>query len=845
MSDDKKNEAAVGAAAGDPEKIGPYRLLDVLGEGGMANVYLAEQTAPIRRRVALKIMKAGLDSKQFLARFESERQALAVLDHPNIAKIYDAGVAENGRPYFVMERVDGIPITDYCDDNRLTNAERLQLFIEVCAAVQHAHLKGLIHRDIKPSNVLITTTDGKPRPKIIDFGIAKATANTLTEHTLYTRVGQIIGTPAYMSPEQANLDGVDIDTRTDIYSLGVLLYELLVGVVPLDLRAAGPGSMSQVLREQIPARPSARFTTLGDARPEMAAARSAAPEDIRRELKGDLDWIVMCAIEKDRTRRYETVNALAMECRRFLKHQPVLARPPSPAYLFARFFRRNRLMVGAAAIALVAILAGMSAAWIGYLRATEAEAIATREAETSRSVSSFLVDLFKIANPREALGNTVTARELLDKGALRIEEDLKEQPDVQAALMKTMSDAYLGLGLYEPAEQLARSSLAVAENLYDSDAPQLAEFERVLGRVYHATGRYDEAEKIFRNILEKETRTFGKVHPRVATVLPLLAETVAAADQLELGEELAKRNLRVRQELYGSDHVEYADGLNTLSNIQRENGNYKDSFANAKRALEIYEANLAENHPSVMVALWNVSLNLSEQGRIAEEEPYVLRILDITRQIYGEGHAQHAETLQAVAIHYAKRRLFTEAEKYFKEALAGTIVAHGEISEKTGYRYYNLGYLYMDIGRYDDAVENIERAISIWTETLGADHSHNGWAWNALAQNYLRQNQLDEAEQAARRGLEINSSVYGEDHPNTTTSMHALADVAHLRGDLEQAEDLYRTVIDFRVARFGRSSARLGAVLQNYHELLLKAGRKEEADELATWLSEIEAANES
>ena len=381
------------ASTDHPSKIGPYSILDVLGEGGMAVVYLAQQDKPVTRRVALKILKAGMDSKQVVARFESERQALAVLDHPNIAKIFDGGVTDSGRPYFAMERVRGVPITEYCDNNRLSTNERLRLFMEVCSAVQHAHLKGLIHRDLKPSNILVGVVDNKPQPKIIDFGIAKATSTPLSEATLYTRIGQVIGTPQYMSPEQADLNIIDIDTRSDIYSLGVVLYELLVGAPPLELTAIADQAIRVALREKDPPKPSTRFTDLGDTRDEIAKVRSTVPDDLRRQLKGDLDWIVMRAIEKDRTRRYETANALAMDCRRFLKHEPVLARPPSTAYHLQRFVRRNRLIVTAASIAILAIIAGATVATLGYVRATEAELIARQESATSKKVIDFLVGL--------------------------------------------------------------------------------------------------------------------------------------------------------------------------------------------------------------------------------------------------------------------------------------------------------------------------------------------------------------------------------------------------------------------------------------------------------------------
>jgi len=344
--------------------IGRYKLLEKIGEGGMAVVYMAEQTEPIRRKVALKIIKLGMDTKSVIARFEAERQALAMMDHPNIAKVLDAGATETGRPYFVMELVKGVSITDYCDANSLSTKERLELFIQVCNAVQHAHQKGIIHRDIKPTNVMVTLHDGKPVPKVIDFGIAKAINQKLTEKTLFTRYAYIIGTPAYMSPEQAELSDLDIDTRTDIYSLGVLLYELLTGTPPFgeeELRKAGYIEMQRVIREQEPTKPSTKLSTLGGTLTDIAKLRSATPDVLTKAIRGDLDWIVMKSLEKDRARRYETASGLASDIQRHLEHEPVMARGPGATYRVQKFLRRHRsqtiaslvVMVVAAAVAVI------------------------------------------------------------------------------------------------------------------------------------------------------------------------------------------------------------------------------------------------------------------------------------------------------------------------------------------------------------------------------------------------------------------------------------------------------------------------------------------------------------
>src|SRR5262245_31522268 len=388
--------ARIGSTADEPvcerpgTVIGPYKLMEQIGEGGFGLVFVAEQQRPVYRRVALKVIKPGMDSRQVVARFEAERQALALMDHPNIARVFDAGATAAGRPYFVMELVNGVPINTFCDSDRLTTRERLALFVSVCSAVQHAHQKGVIHRDLKPSNVLVTSHDGTPVVKVIDFGVAKAIGQQLTEKTIYTQFTQMVGTPLYMSPEQAGQSGLDIDTRTDIYALGVLLYELLTGTTPFDeerLRAAGFDEMRRIIREEEPARPSTRISTLGQAAVTVSVNRQTDPKRLSRLCRGELDWIVMKALEKDRNRRYESANGLAMDVQRYLADEPVLACPPSLTYRLRKFVRRHKGPVVAASLVILALLGGIIGTTMGLLRAEQARrnALSAQFAEAERA----------------------------------------------------------------------------------------------------------------------------------------------------------------------------------------------------------------------------------------------------------------------------------------------------------------------------------------------------------------------------------------------------------------------------------------------------------------------------
>ncbi len=597
-----------GVSADLPETIGPYRVLEILGEGGMGMVYLAEQTEPVKRRVALKVIKPGMDSRQIIARFEAERQALAVMDHPNIATVFEGGVTEAGRPYFAMELVQGPSITDYCDQQRLSIRDRLQLFIPVCLAVQHAHQKGVIHRDLKPSNIPVTLLDGKPLPKVIDFGIAKAVGQRLCEETLLTQTGHLIGTPAYMSPEQAEMSGLDIDTRTDIYSLGVVLYQLLVGELPFDSNELQGLAALYTLLEKEPPTPSARFKTLGERRNTVADHRRTDPSTHDRRLKGDLGWITMRAMEKDRSRRYVTANSLASDIQRYLDHQPVIARAPSAAYRFGKFIRRHRVGVAAGTVVALALLISSVAVAVLAVEATRARNDADRRRLQAEDLISFMVG--DLQNKLQPIGRLDVLDDVGDKAldyfaSVPAEQLTDEELFRRSQAMSQIGAVRVAQGNLPAAREAFEESLALALGLADRDARNdewqlgLAAAHFWLGYAQWRSGDLDTALQQFQRYLSvaqdnlsRDTSSLdwqlevGYAHSNIGFVLQGRGDLEGALRAFET-------NMAIEQKLVARDpsndqwQLDLANSHNTVGDIQVSQGELSDALDNFRQEVSI------------------------------------------------------------------------------------------------------------------------------------------------------------------------------------------------------------------------------------------------------------------
>ena len=854
--DEAVSQARIAATADEKplDRIGRYKLLEQIGEGGCGVIFMAEQEEPVRRRVAVKVIKPGMDTKSVIARFEAERQALALMDHPSIAKVFDGGATESGRPYFVMELVRGVKITEYCDEHSLTTEERLKLFVQVCAAIQHAHQKGIIHRDIKPSNILVTTTsEGVALPVVIDFGIAKPTMNQrLTDKTLFTAFAMFIGTPAYISPEQAALTSADVDTRTDIYSLGVLLYELLTGSTPFDtteLLKEGIDAIRSVIREQEPVRPSTRLSKLGSADlTTVAQRRKSEPPKLIRTISGDLDWIVMKALEKDRARRYETANGLAFDVKRFLDHEAVLARPPSKLYKFRKVVQRNKLLffgIGIITALLFASLIVVTASLAKQRKsAREAELEKQRaqtEAARSQQVTKFLEDMLGGVGPDIALGrDTAILREILAQAATRVGKELTNQPAVEAELRSVIGTLYQKIGEFPRAEEMQRAALAIRRKHFGSESPEAATSLNDLGLALIACGKLSEAAEVHREALEIRRRRFGNENTDVAVSQNNLAHVCTQTGRLPEAEALAREALATRQKLLGNESLEVADSLRNLVIILGERGKWAESEATAREVLSMRRRLHGPEHTGVASALNDLAWAAGGNGKLQEAEALEREALQMRQKLLSPEHPDVAHSLYALGDRMRQQGDLTNAYPLLSRALSIQRKVHGEDSPPTLYTLRSLGLLYEAENKWSEAETVFRQALVAWRKRAGNDAPQTLYALRNLGESLEGQGKWADAETVHREALALWRQLRGDEDPQTLYTMHKLGVGLEAAGKLPEAEAVFRELLAAWRKRAGNEYPETLYAMRNLARTLEAQGKRSEAinlhrEALASW----------
>ncbi len=800
--------------------IGRYKLLQQIGEGGFGSVWMAEQMVPVRRRLALKIIKLGMDTRQVVARFEAERQALAMMDHPGIAKVLDAGSTETGRPYFVMELVRGVPITQYCDEAGLSVEERLALVEQVCEAVQHAHQKGVIHRDLKPSNVLVSVRDGVAAPKVIDFGIAKATNQELTQKTLFTELRQMVGTPEYMAPEQAELSGLDVDTRADVYSLGVMLYELLTGTLPFemeDARRRGYDEMVRRIRESDPPKPSTRISGLDQRLAAIAKQRKTEPRRLGRMLRGELDWVVMRALEKERGRRYPTASALAEDLRRYLADLPVEASPPSALYRLRKFGRRNRTAVAAAAAVVVALVAGGAAALVGMQRAQEAEGRAQHQAARATAVLSLMEDLLGTANPHEHKGPDYTVRALLQEFDQELTRSPPEVPAVEAALRFTMGRAFRRLGLFDAAEANLARALELRgvpiPGVATGEAAAPAEVADVLWEwtwLLHDRGDYREAMDALSDARAAAERR-GDPVAEMARFVYTEADLLRHFGELPEAEAAARRAVAMLADAGArGEHVAHAhDMLGLALSSAGRNAEAAEAYW---VAIEVLREMHDGDHLSIAALQHNYGLARFKAGERREGERDLRQALAVRERLLGEEHHLAHTSRRALSTVLYNANQLAEAEDLARRALAYERARLPQPRAETTEMVFNLAQIRRYRGDLDEAAELHRQALADYT-ALGAAPAVLQRSNGLLAEVCMGLGQHAEAERLARAVWRWAEQEYDEGHPSRLAAQRRMGVVLRGAGRLEAAVPWLQAVVDAQRAAGAEPSARLASDL--------------------------------
>jgi eukaryotic-like serine/threonine-protein kinase len=779
-----------------PGPIGPYRLVRKLGEGGMGQVWLAEQTAPLQRLVAIKLIRAGVSDNVLLERFESERQALARMNHPAIAKVFDAGTTPDGTPYFVMEYVPGIPITLYCDQNRLSIRQRLELFLKVCEGVQHAHQKAILHRDLKPANILVNEIDGKPAPHIIDFGIAKAISDRDPLATIFTRAGNFIGTPVYMSPEQANPEVRDVDTRSDVYSLAVILYELLTGTLPFDLSQWRNELRQEQFRriyEQDPEAPSIQLrkktTAQNDTATQTAKLRSSEPQQLVSELSGDLDWITLKALERDRARRYGTPSEFAADIQHFLSYEPVAARPASAAYRLQKYVRRHRLAVSIAAAALLVLVAFSIMQAIQIRRITQERDRTARERDRANRIADFMTRMFRVSDPGQARGNSITAREVLDGASKEIDAGLAKDPEMQAQMMHTMGEVYYNLGLYKEAESLLQRAMDIRSKVLGPESRETLSSMSSLSEVLDAQSRLPEAEKLAQQAYDAARKSLGPGD--TDTLLNGLALTALMLEQGRFqGCEAVLHDLAANVDHVPDPKLRSSIAARIQTNFAIAYA-YQGKNAEAEKSFRaVYELNLKQygpDHPATLDALTNVGSILLEEGKYAEAEGTFKQVVEADQRVLGPEHPHTLLITGNLGLAYLGGKRYPEAEALYRQLLDREARVVGAENRQTLVFRGALGDALYHQHKLPEAEHICRQTLDAERRVLGPDQQDTLVTQNTLALILEKEQRYAEAEALMLDNLARRTKVLGAKTPNTAESEYDLAGLYALQGRSDDA----------------------------------------------------------
>jgi len=720
-----------------PELVGPYRILELLGEGGMGEVYKAERREPIRQTVAVKIIKLGFHSREIIGRFESERQSLALMDHPGIAKVLDAGTTDSGRPYFVMEFVAGKPITQFCDENRLSIDDRLKLFMDVCDAIAHAHSKAIIHRDIKPSNVLAYTHDGVFAAKVIDFGIAKAlSGDRMSDQTYYTARGQAIGTYDSMSPEQAD-GSPDIDTRTDVYSLGVLLYELLTGARPFDhatLAKAADAEIKRIIREVEPPRPSTRLSSLGEDATAFAERRQAKLDTLAKQLRSELEWIPLKAMRKDRARRYATPLQLKEDVRNYLDGKPLIAGPETRSYRIQKFVKRNRTGVVASVTMLIALITGI-ALYVHNIRAEQSRtqaalvesekqrAEAQKQAKIAEDSSNFLANIFRNADPNKSLGAQVTVVQVLDEAIKSLDDGTKAtEPVTEAMVRYVVGTTFRALGRFDEALAQLRKARELDRKYRSPTDTQIPVTMSDLATVLRAQDKLVEAEPIYREVLAYYESRQPPDEINIARSLNLIASVLRDQEKFDQAEQMLRRVVEIRRRLLKSDDPDIPNSLNQLAAVLWQSGRLADAETISREVLQVRQATLPPEHPHVSQSLHNLAAVLRDQKKFNEAEPFVRNAVEIRRKVLPPDHPDLAVALHTLAGVLNGQTKYAEAELIERESLKIRRKALPAEHPFIAASACDLGWLLFMQGNYAEAEPLYREALRLRAVRFG-DHA--------------------------------------------------------------------------------------------------------------------------